>query len=339
MSTPETCLFEDMIEMNRSCYCLPMERSKTEDMVIALDQTGSSQPSMKSLLSQRQHYFANTGVFLAQSDMDKIQEQITAIEEAIAMDSFRREIFKRSQNSTFEVQPKTKGVFMGYDFHISPDGPRLIEINSNAGGAFIVDALNRSVEGVDANTQNQTEAQIVHMFQEEWALAGRTTPLRTVAIVDANPTEQFHYPDMRLAANMFKRQGIKAIIAEPNELRLQDGKLMLGDDIIDLVYNRLTDFTLGEPSNQILRRVFEQDIAVITPAPRHHALYADKQNLAILTDPEKLSALGVHANAIKTLSAIPKTVRVTPENAPELWANRRQYFFKPNAGFGSPRRL
>ena len=30
-----------------------------------------------------------------------------------------------------------QGVFFGYDFHIQSDGPRLIEINTNAGGAFL----------------------------------------------------------------------------------------------------------------------------------------------------------------------------------------------------------
>jgi hypothetical protein len=33
---------------------------------------------------------------------------------------------------------------MGYDFHLSPDGPRLIEINTNAGGAFLNAALARA---------------------------------------------------------------------------------------------------------------------------------------------------------------------------------------------------
>ena len=36
-------------------------------------------------------------------------------------------------------------LFMGYDFHISEDGPKLIEVNTNAGGAFLVSALQRAV--------------------------------------------------------------------------------------------------------------------------------------------------------------------------------------------------
>ncbi len=33
--------------------------------------------------------------------------------------------------------PGNFGVFMGYDFHVTPAGPRLIEVNTNAGGALL----------------------------------------------------------------------------------------------------------------------------------------------------------------------------------------------------------
>ena len=33
--------------------------------------------------------------------------------------------------------PGNFGVFMGYDFHLTPQGPRLIEVNTNAGGALL----------------------------------------------------------------------------------------------------------------------------------------------------------------------------------------------------------
>ena len=35
-------------------------------------------------------------------------------------------------------------LLMGYDFHITPEGPKLIEINTNAAGAFVVDLLAES---------------------------------------------------------------------------------------------------------------------------------------------------------------------------------------------------
>ena len=49
-----------------------------------------------------------------------------------------------------------------------------------------------------------------------------------------------------------------------------------------------------------------------------------------------LQALGVAESARKTLLAgIPQTVAVTPEQAERFWAERKRWFFKPAAGYGS----
>jgi hypothetical protein len=65
-------------------------------------------------------------------------------------------------------------------------------------------------------------------------------------------------------------------------------------------------------------------------------LYADKRNLALLSDPLQLQALGVSAATQAILLAgIPRTEVVSAENAERLWNQRRQLFFKPFAGYGS----
>ena len=110
---------------------------------------------------------------------------------------------------------------------------------------------------------------------------------------------------------------------------------MSGGNSIDLVYNRLTDFDLSDTANAPIRRAYIEDAAVITPAPHHHALYADKRNLILLSDEAKLFEFGATQSQIKTLKSIPATVAVTPETATAMWENRRRLFFKPQAGFGS----
>ena len=62
---------------------------------------------------------------------------------------------------------------------------------------------------------------------------------------------------------------------------------------MDLVYNRLTDFYLANPRHHALRAAYERDLAVVTPHPRAHALYADKHNLTLLSDAQTLRELGV----------------------------------------------
>ena len=53
-------------------------------------------------------------------------------------------------------------------------------------------------------------------------------------------------------------------------------------------------------------------------------------------DADALRRMGAERRFIETLStAVPRTVRVDETNADELWAHRRQLFFKPAHGFGS----
>lgn len=100
--------------------------------------------------------------------------------------------------------------------------------------------------------------------------------------------------------------------------------------------NRLTDFMLEQAGSAALRTAYLANAIVLTPHPQAHALYANKRNLAILSDPGKLSELGVPPATQETLLAgIPRTEIVDAANADRLWSERRRLFFKPTAGFGS----
>ena len=77
-------------------------------------------------------------------------------------------------------------------------------------------------------------------------------------------------------------------------------------------------------------------MVVVTPPPRAHALYADKANLALLSDAAVLRELGASEADVQTLvTHIPLTKRVADLPADTLWAERKQWFFKPRDGFGS----
>jgi hypothetical protein len=74
----------------------------------------------------------------------------------------------------------------------------------------------------------------------------------------------------------------------------------------------------------------------VTPNPSVHALFANKRNLAVHSDPEQLRRMGATEQDIALLVAtVPRTVAVTNENASKLWTARRHLFFKPAAGYGS----
>ncbi|MEO5565521.1 MAG: hypothetical protein ABIR05_02505, partial [Luteimonas sp.] len=180
------------------------------------------------------------------------------------------------------------------------------------------------------------EDAIVEMFRSEWRSSKRRGALRSIVIVDEAPHEQYLYPDVLLFQDLFRRRGFNVIIADPSELSLHDGVLRHGQTTVDLVYNRLTDFSLEEPANAVLREAYLQHAMVLTPHPRAHALYANKRNLALLSDDRQLQALGVPASSRDILLAgIPATERIDPKHAERLWSARRGLFFKPATGFGS----
>jgi hypothetical protein len=103
-----------------------------------------------------------------------------------------------------------------------------------------------------------------------------------------------------------------------------------------VVYNRVTDFYLDQPSNAVLRQAWLEQAAVLTPHPQAHALYADKRRLALFSDDAALRALGVtEGDRQVLLENVPRTEIVDAAHGDRLWATRRTLFFKPTAGFGS----
>lgn len=173
------------------------------------------------------------------------------------------------------------------------------------------------------------------MFRAEWLHSGHGRPLRSIAIVDDDPEQQYLYPEFLLFQQLFRRHGLQAVVVGPTEFKLIDRVLWHADLAIDLVYNRLTDFALDAPGSATLREAYLQNAMVLTPHSQAHALYADKHNLALLSDAKQLDALGVPQAMQKILLAgTPSTEVVEPAHAERLWRGRRQIFFKPFAGFG-----
>ncbi|WP_395646147.1 hypothetical protein [Terricaulis sp.] len=234
------------------------------------------------------------------------------------------------------------GAFMGYDFHLTPDGPRLIEVNTNAGGAFLNAFLARAQVACCAEVEQALalssldgfDAAVLAMIHDEWRKQGRGDQLRRIAIVDERPREQYLYPEFLLAKRLLERNGIEAVIADPSELRFQCELLQHDGRPVDLTYNRLVDFALDLPEHSAIRTAYESGAVVVTPNPRNHALLADKRNLVLLSDPVRLREWGLSSSHASALSGVPATVRVKSAEAEQLWRERKRYFFKPAAGHG-----
>jgi len=290
------------------------------------------------------HLLAESPVFLSRDHVDQMTEIIESIESVVALQAYQNLVLKWAPEIGRQNNGP-RGVFFGYDFHLTNDGPKLIEINTNAGGALLILHVASAQQACCAEVENfivgsvdlaTLEQGLVAMFREELHLQFPGRELRQIAIVDDNPAEQFLGPELSLFRRMFEHHGIEATVVDPDELTLRHGELLVNGQVVDLVYNRLTDFYLQSPACADLNQAYRDAMTVFTPSPYAHALYANKQNLTVFSDPDLLSCWGVNAGLVETLSAgVPGTVMVLEENAESLWANRRHLFFKPVWGFGS----
>ena len=327
--------------LNSECFCISLDTLLLRQAL----ESEIGEPGLFDLIQQRCPYlFATRPVFLSHEHMHRMVQLVRAIESVVALPAYRDAVLATAPAIARHDPGGAKGVFFGYDFHIADNSFGLIEINTNAGGAMLNAVLARAQRACCAAvvgllpppaTADGFEMEIVAMFRKEWSLCGHDRPLRSIAIVDENPEQQYLYPEFLLFQRLFRRHGLQTVIAGPTEFSLHDGVLWHGDVVIDLVYNRLTDFSLAEPASATLREAYLLNAMVLTPHPQAHALYADKRNLALLSDAARLQALGVpQATQDVLLAGIPHTEVVEPEHAERLWRERRRLFFKPFAGFG-----
>ena len=330
--------------LNNGCLCLTLDQSRLKEQL-------EHDPSLKGLYSgmalSHPHLFSSNVVFLSSATYSAIAQTVVAIERVMALPAYQARALEDAPAIALRAFGPV-GAFMGYDFHVDAGnpgfkGPQLIEVNTNAGGALLNAALARAHRaccepmGLIMDTivpAAALEDTFFAMFMSEWRLQRGDAVWRTVAIVDDAPATQYLAPEFELCRQMFAQRGLQAFIADPGKLMWREGRLHLGDTLIDLVYNRLTDFDLSAPAHQALHDAYVAGGVVLTPHPHVHALRAHKRNLTLLSDDALLAGWGVSSADRQRLgAAIPATQLVTRDNADSLWAQRRQLFFKPVAGY------
>ena len=241
------------------------------------------------------------------------------------------------------------GVFDGYDFHLTADGPRLIEVNTNAGGLLLnhqhlsrhpltlrqACCERQRLELPLTERSTDFERDIVDVFLQEHQRRGATSPPVNVAIIDDRPTQQFLYPEFLLFQDLLQRHGYPTVIADPHECQYREGHLFVGDVPIDLVYNRHTDFYLESPALEGLRQAYLDNAITLTPNPNAYGFRADKGLLILMSDASFLEELSLPREEREfLLRMIPKTRRLDRHSADELWQQRKRWFFKPLNGHG-----
>ncbi len=338
MPSLEEARVSDLQNGRPECVCVTLDRAALSDALVR--ETGDLAMGA-SYLETRPHLFSDVAVFINASQLAGMQRIIAAIETvARHPDYLAATMAWAPVSARQDFGPH--GVFMGYDFHLSERGPALIEINTNAGGAMLNAVLARAQrvccpsEPTDFLRADPFETVVAGMFSKEWRYQRGSGEPVSIAIVDDDPVSQYLFPEFLLTRHLLERAGHSVCIADPSEFAYASGTLRYGDRNVDLIYNRLVDFSLDRPEHSALRAAYLDGSVVVTPNPHAHAKFADKRNLTLLSDTAQLREWGFDPAIVDTLVAgIPATERVDKASAERLWAGRRQFFFKPAGGYGS----
>lgn len=321
--------------LNQNCFCVTLDRGS---LCEALEHEVSDPAFCETFIRPKVHLFSNVPVFLSATEVAEMQKVVAAAETTARLPAYQAAVLSWAPEISQQNHGPV-GAMMGYDFHLGENGPRLIEINTNAGGAFLNALLARAQRKCCAEmdmplTPHTFEDAAFRMFQDEWMRQRGAGAACRIAIVDDMPEEQYLYPEFVLVRQVLAARGVDAIIADASHLRYEAGRLSIEGKQIDLVYNRVTDFAFDQSEHRALREAYRDGAVVVTPNPHNHALLADKRNLSLLSDPALLESWGLQPEIIARLQGVPRTVLVTPENADELWMSRKDLFFKPTGGHG-----
>jgi hypothetical protein len=322
--------------LHRECFCLALDPA---ELHAHLGEVLASHGALAPLAGTHAHLFASLPIFVPAASIRAMERVATALEAVAATPVYRSAVRAWSPDIA-AFDPGSPGGLLGLDFHLGPDGPRLIEINTNPGGvlvnALMIKAQRLCMPGLTAPSVGDADVEdaALDVLLAEWgAQAGGSQGL--VAIVDEAPTQQYLYPEFVLFQDRFRARGIEAVICDPRELVYSPGALKLGDRHVGFVYNRCTDFALAEPASAALRAAYLDRSIAMSPHPWGHALYADKRNLGLLGDRTFLESTGVAPGMVDDLSqCVPHTEVLTDANRDRLWQRRKQLFFKPAGGFG-----
>ena len=224
-----------------------------------------------------------------------------------------------------EFDPGMPSVLMGYDFHLTPNGPQLIEINNNAGGLYVGDSRWLPQPQI-SEMPGALKERLQSMFASSWG---------NMVVLDEDVESQFMYPEMVAYAGLLSGQGRQAKVVSPEDIRVgDDGALYVGEMRLDAIYNRHTDFYLESPGLSQIRQAYLSHQVVLTPNPRSYALLGDKGRMVDWWRPGLLDNCLPAQDVCFIRSIVPETHMLSEIGSDHAWADRKSWVFKPAARHG-----
>ena len=237
------------------------------------------------------------------------------------------------------------------DAFLTPDGPRFIEVNSDAPAGFgygdrmaeVFAELPIFREFARAAPVEYLASgrSVVEAVVSAWGNRRGAAP-PVVAIVD--------YADVRTRADQqilcaaFEDAGVPCLLADPREVELGGGRLVARGRRIDVVYRRAVLSELVEREDEVrdFLDAYRLGAAVFVNSLRCH-LAEDKAFFALLLDPDSAGLMSAdEANFVARV--VPWTARVEERRSrkggrdidlvPWILENREALVLKPSHGYG-----
>ncbi|MBF0177050.1 MAG: hypothetical protein HQL63_09420 [Magnetococcales bacterium] len=251
----------------------------------------------------------------------------------------------RELPETARYDPGHASVMMGYDFHLTPDGPRLIEINTNAGGILLAYAAQHPGSPafhphppLETLLRSGPVTRFLDSFATEMGLWQGSAPAKPerMVILDEHPPGQYLYREMCLLAELFRYWGVETGIVDPGELTMSEQGVFWDGKPVAMVYNRHCDFYLAGSPLAGLATAYRAGRVCLTPNPRTYALLADKRRMILMSDATALASAGVDDPTIRLLTEVVPTTRLLAEVDLEMiWRERKAWVLKPVSASGS----
>lgn len=232
---------------------------------------------------------------------------------------------------TADPRADERPLLLSYDVHPSPDGPVLIEVNTNAGGIATAMQAAREINTCCRDwEQDVLEARLLALFRRD-LLGEDAARAGVVAIVDDALASQPLLAEMRALADLMRRHAPDVLVVDAAELQYADGRLRHGAVAIDRVYWRSTDFLVAEPRHAAVRRAVEEGTTILAPSPQAYAAIADKRRFLEWSRQAELARDPATGQVFRVAETVPMTDRTA-----EQWhADRAEWVFKPASGYAS----
>ena len=253
----------------------------------------------------------------------------------ISVNPSYRSFLKNDLPESAQADPGYFSVMMGYDFHLSESGPKLIEVNTNTGGIWYA---SMDSDALKTDFPARLKNELLNSFFDEFALFSKNPKARpkVIAILDEQPDQQPLYREMQVFASMFRQAGIDVVIADAERCTRKNSGLYINDRRIDMIYNRHCDFYLQTPVMEKIKNAWLNGEVCLSPNPYMYGLLADKRRMILWSQPELMKSFGLSARETSILNqTIPATRLLGSLSSEEAWKTRKHWVFKPDTGYAS----